>query len=448
MQLAVTLAIILTLTVAAERDYGILSAPNLRWLATLGCIVLPAYLARLWMRVLFDESGRSQRFDQLRNVAERIFLVTWILATAVVVGFLKWDQVVRYHFGLADAFLLDELLILLPVLLPWLAWWALEFDCDRLAVRSSPDGETNSIDEPFHRCCWRNMRQVFMLPLVPLLAIVAVEDLLLFLPEVGVGKPFFYSPILLGTPFAVPFMLRWLWDVRPIVDGPLAERIERILERAQTSLSGIYLWNSNGQLANAAVAGLSPGPRYLFLSDGLLARLTPDEVDAVVAHELSHLRHRHLMFILLSLALPFLVVVISLQCIERSAGQFPTIENPQFLIVPFVMAVWLFFHRVHARMLEHHADLEACRILSGSSPRIDARSVASLSQALSKVASPHRGRDWWHPAVECRIAILETFQRSDIYRASFDARVIATHRLIVGFTILLALASVGLALIA
>lgn len=44
---------------------------------------------------------------------------------------------------------------------------------------------------------------------------------------------------------------------------------------------------------NALAAGLVPGARVVFLTEGLLARLPPDELRAVAAHEVGHHHHNH-----------------------------------------------------------------------------------------------------------------------------------------------------------
>ncbi|WP_255150770.1 M48 family metallopeptidase [Halorarius halobius] len=44
---------------------------------------------------------------------------------------------------------------------------------------------------------------------------------------------------------------------------------------------------------NALAAGLVPGLRAVFVTEGLLARLPPAELRAVVAHEVGHHRHNH-----------------------------------------------------------------------------------------------------------------------------------------------------------
>jgi Zn-dependent protease with chaperone function len=445
MQLLITLAIVLTLTTATAREHQAIAMPYLRLLAVLACMIMPWYCARRWLDRSSGNVQTGRRWEGRRALAERIFVVIWLACTLIELWILKWDSIVRIHFGLSKTFLLDELLILIPVVLPWFGWWLVEraYDSSQPAdghgVLCAPEGIM-----PF---CWQNLRQGFLLPLLPIMAIIAVDDLLEFLPSLAQHKSIFYWPILLAIPFAVPLFLRFLWDVRPLSAGPLAERIRRILNRAQTEVSGVLIWSSHRRIVNAAVAGLRPGPRYLFLSDGLIERLSADEVEAVVAHEVAHLRKGHLQFILLSLVLTLLAMMVFMEAIRQQARYFVAADDPELVIVLFVMMVWLFFHRVHARMLEHHADLEACRILGDSNSRIDESSVARFSHALRKVATPNRGYDWWHPTIEHRIALLDTFLRNQEYRERFDDRIVAVHRLIGGFTILLALAAAGLALI-
>src|SRR5262249_15222101 len=65
----------------------------------------------------------------------------------------------------------------------------------------------------------------------------------------------------------------------------------------------ILLWDTRGGMANAMVTGPLPWLRYVFLSDRLLEALAPDEVEAVFGHEVGHVRHGHLLYYALFLAL-------------------------------------------------------------------------------------------------------------------------------------------------
>jgi STE24 endopeptidase len=58
----------------------------------------------------------------------------------------------------------------------------------------------------------------------------------------------------------------------------------------------ILLWRTDCTMGNAAVMGLFPRIRYVLLSDLLLETMTDRQIEAVFAHELGHVVHRHLMW--------------------------------------------------------------------------------------------------------------------------------------------------------
>ena len=67
-------------------------------------------------------------------------------------------------------------------------------------------------------------------------------------------------------------------------------------ERAGTRVRGVYRWklSEKSKKANAALTGLG-ATRRIILADTLLDNYTPDEIEAVLAHELGHHVHRHIL---------------------------------------------------------------------------------------------------------------------------------------------------------
>ncbi len=90
----------------------------------------------------------------------------------------------------------------------------------------------------------------------------------------------------------------------PLGDTALRARIEALLERSGFRLSGLFTMDASRRTAhgNAYFIGFGRTKRIV-LFDTLLSRSTPEEVEAVVAHELGHFRHRHILFGLLRGAL-------------------------------------------------------------------------------------------------------------------------------------------------
>jgi STE24 endopeptidase len=80
----------------------------------------------------------------------------------------------------------------------------------------------------------------------------------------------------------------------PLADDELRARVERLLERCGFSASGLMVMDGSRRSShgNAYFTGFGRSKRIVFF-DTLLARLSPAQVEAVLAHELGHFRLRH-----------------------------------------------------------------------------------------------------------------------------------------------------------
>ena len=82
----------------------------------------------------------------------------------------------------------------------------------------------------------------------------------------------------------------------PLENEELKQRLVRLGERAGTKVRGVYEWklSEKSKKANAALTGLG-ATRRIILADTLLQDYTTDEIEAVLAHELGHHVHRHIL---------------------------------------------------------------------------------------------------------------------------------------------------------
>ncbi len=91
---------------------------------------------------------------------------------------------------------------------------------------------------------------------------------------------------------------RWIAPIfnrfTPLADGPLRDRIGALLARTGFRSNGVYTMDGSRRSGhgNAYFAGLGRARRIVFY-DTLIERLQPDEVEAVLAHELGHFRLHH-----------------------------------------------------------------------------------------------------------------------------------------------------------
>lgn len=81
---------------------------------------------------------------------------------------------------------------------------------------------------------------------------------------------------------------------RPIEDKALKTRIEQLLKKCGFKSSGLFVMDGSrrSKHGNAYFTGFGKTKRIVFF-DTLLSRLEPAEIEAVLAHELGHFKHRH-----------------------------------------------------------------------------------------------------------------------------------------------------------
>jgi STE24 endopeptidase len=81
---------------------------------------------------------------------------------------------------------------------------------------------------------------------------------------------------------------------QPLPDPALHTRVQALMRRCGFSAKGLFVMDGSRRSAhaNAYFTGLGAAKRVVFF-DTLLAKLTPVEVEAVLAHELGHYKHRH-----------------------------------------------------------------------------------------------------------------------------------------------------------
>lgn len=88
----------------------------------------------------------------------------------------------------------------------------------------------------------------------------------------------------------------WFNKFQPLNDAQLATRVHTLMQRCGFRAQGFYVMDGSKRSAhaNAYFTGFGTAKRVVFY-DTLLARLNADEVDAVLAHELGHFAHRHIL---------------------------------------------------------------------------------------------------------------------------------------------------------
>lgn len=184
-----------------------------------------------------------------------------------------------------------------------------------------------------------------------------------------------------GLWVAFNFLLLWLFPtvIAPLfntftpLDHPeMRERIQALARRCQFTLDGLFVMDGSKRSAhgNAYFTGFGKSRRIVFF-DTLLSRLNVDEVEAVLAHELGHFKHKHIlrrMVIMFAVALLFFALLgwLSTQVwFYTDLGVIPQLGRPNdalalilfFLTVP----VFTFWASPLAAWLSRRDEFEADR---------------------------------------------------------------------------------------
>ncbi len=143
--------------------------------------------------------------------------------------------------------------------------------------------------------------------LLPWVLLSGILDLILALPFKGPqrilnspeGQTAYFLFFLFVVAIIGPLIIQKFWRCRPLEDGYYRRRIEALCERADLKYADILYWPIfGGRMITAGVMGLVRQFRYILVTDALLRILNPNEIDTVIAHEVGHVKKRHLLFYL------------------------------------------------------------------------------------------------------------------------------------------------------
>ena len=213
------------------------------------------------------------------------------------------------------------------------------------------------------------------------------------------------------------------YKFRPLENDELAKRLIRLSERAGTRVRGVYEWklSEKSKKANAALAGLG-ATRRIIIADTLLQDFTPEEIEAVLAHELGHHVHKHILKSIglqvgLSLIGFWIVAETLTFCVDRSLfaieRQYDFASLPLVVLMATVMSFVLMpLMNAYSRQKEREADRYSLESIPKIEPFIT--SMNKLADSNLAERSPSRLVEIWfhsHPPIAKRIAAAEDWAR-------------------------------------
>ncbi len=167
----------------------------------------------------------------------------------------------------------------------------------------------------------------------------------------------------------------------PLPDEALKARVQALMQRCGFATKGLFVMDGSKRSAhaNAYFTGLGAAKRVVFF-DTLLQRLTPGEVEAVLAHELGHFKHKHVLKRMLGIFAMSLAGLALLGWLAARPGFYSGLGAPPNLSAPndalalllFLLALppFTFFiaplMAILSRRDEFQADAYACAQASGT----------------------------------------------------------------------------------
>ena len=394
------------------------------------------------------------RIDLLMRL---VVLVTF--AGTLTVG--GWAHTVLEHWRLGRYVLIDEWVLLLPFVAMTVVRWACFYPVNRTVREYVVAGQL--AEGLSARPVWTRreylsfqVRSGLLLMLVPLSVIVAWKDVVQLLQrqwfmetawgewasELGVG----FGTLVVFV--VAPALLRRIWLTRSLPAGPLRERLEGFCQRLRLKHRDILLWDTFGGVANAAVMGVVGQLRYVLLSDALIENMSDEQIEAVFGHEAGHVKHHHILFLVLSaLACGMLVVVASEWVAIGLAWLWPE-DSPLNMYGQWILGgtfvvlvgMWAGVFGCISRRFERQADVHAAQAVAAhgggsregsqagsvTGSRLDVHGAQVMAAALVRVALlngiPPEARSWRHSSIASRARFLRELATSETALARFSWR--------------------------
>lgn len=267
----------------------------------------------------------------------------------------------------------------------------------------------------------------------PYLMLALLSDLLspwltldLDAPSTALVSFLFFVAFMALMMVSVPPLIVGAWKCRPLPEGPIREGLEEICCRGHFRCREILSWTILKHAATAAILGVFPKYRYVMFTELMLRELSPKALQAVLAHEIGHSRHYHLLLYPFILFGGLVLAGIFGGMITPALGHWlerndmPTLL-PLASLLPYAIILALYFRLVFgyfSRLFERQADLSVFSLGIQPSEMVEAlHTVAVLGGHI------HDQPSWHHFSIRQRIETLEEAERHPERVAAHSQRV-------------------------
>jgi STE24 endopeptidase len=406
----ILLLIVLVLWMArsAGQPTGRFPAPELVT-TFVGGFALVVLFMGAWSRILARHvtgtnlHASMARFTRAMYVA-RLLIPAWFGVGLFALGWGELVEALLGRFARWPMELPGAILGTAPPILAWMGLWWAQFPADR-ALREQGMLVNLNEDLPVHRApgfwsyFFTNLRLQVLFTLVPVILILLIRDVACValwrggaieldpidgtvLPQ---GAEVWVTLGALALVFLfVPEMLRHVLKTEPLPASALRNRLEALCRRSGLKYREILLWHTDHAMGNAAVMGMLPQVRYILLSDLLVETMTDAQIEAVFAHEIGHVVHRHMSWYAVFLTIIMAGMFAAEQQLGTRLAQGNVRELLNLITVVAGCGGFFFLFGCLSRWFERQADVYAARTMQRYESREQHNLVhASASASLS-----------------------------------------------------------------
>ncbi|MFO8085304.1 MAG: M48 family metalloprotease [Desulfobacterales bacterium] len=279
--------------------------------------------------------------------------------------------------------------------------------------------------------------------LLPWLFLSGISDIIFALPfkypkeflSTTQGEIIYFLIFLLLIAVFGPAIIKKFWKCKPLGAGYDRARIENLCERAGLEYADILHWPvMGGKTITAGVMGLVKKFRYILVTESLLRFLSPEEIDAVMAHEIGHVKKKHILFylifftgyMLISYATFDLVIYMILYA-EPVFGWINTTGLNQasvtsiffsLIVICIFFVYFRFIFGYFMRNFERQADCYVYNLFNSSFPLI-----TTLQKIAATSGQPADKPNWHHFSIAERIHYLKKCEQDQIWIKRQDQKI-------------------------
>lgn len=297
-------------------------------------------------------------------------------------------------------------------------------------------------DDSWQSYVWSNIS--FSIPvLLPWLFLSGILDFINSLPfellkqllATTEGQVVYFLIFLFIIAVIGPAIIQKFWRCKPLENGYNRSRIEFLCKKADLKYANILYWPAFGsRMITAGVMGLVKRFRYILVTGPLLSFLEPDEIDSVIAHEIGHIKRKHLIFYLVfftgymllsyatyDLIIYFIIFSEPVLKLITGMGLSRTATISTIFSITEICIFLIYFRYVFGyfmRNFERQADCYVYTLFDSAKPLISTFKKISVTSGQS----PDRP-NWHHYSITERIDYLNKCETDKNYISRHDRKI-------------------------